>query len=372
MRVAVAGGGIAGLTSAIALARRGQSVDLYERAPVLKEIGAGIQLSPNAMAVLERLGVMPELVASLFQPEALVIRDAGSGDALARIPLGTTARSRYGAPYCTLLRTDLQAALIATARRERSLSLHLDAEVVDVHANSPEVRFSAAGKERQADVLVAADGARSAIRTSCCAGLPPVPLGRLAWRALLPMPEAGELPARDEIGLWMGTGCHLVHYPVEGGATLNVVVIGEGGDALPIAPFAKIAQRLIERVPEWVQSPLVQVDARQPWVRRRVVLVGDAAHAMAPSAAQGAAQAIEDAYVLAEELGSKTDVEAALSSFTRVRRPRVERVMRNAAQNLHTYEAQGAPARIRNTVLRILPTTLLLSRLDWLFGWKPQ
>ena len=132
MRIAVAGGGIAGLTSAIALAERGFSVDLYERAPVLEEIGAGIQLSPNAMAVLDRLGVTDNLGGRLSEPAALVIRDAGSGATLARMPLGKTARERYGAPYCTLHRADLQAGLLATARRHAAIALNLGAEVRNV------------------------------------------------------------------------------------------------------------------------------------------------------------------------------------------------------------------------------------------------
>src|SRR6185503_9223139 len=142
MRVAIAGGGIAGLTSAIALGARGFEIDLYERMAVLEEIGAGIQLSPNAMAVLERLGVAGDLADCLSEPETLVIGDAKSGSILSRMPLGKTARQRYGAPYCTLHRADLQAALLATARRDPRVALHLGAELGEVRATETTVGFT--------------------------------------------------------------------------------------------------------------------------------------------------------------------------------------------------------------------------------------
>jgi 2-polyprenyl-6-methoxyphenol hydroxylase-like FAD-dependent oxidoreductase len=374
MRVAVAGGGIAGLTAAIALAARGFSVALFERAQKLEEIGAGIQLSPNAMAVLERLGVARALEGRLSEPEALVVRSGRSGRAIATLPLGKAARERYGAPYCTLHRADLQSALLATARRSPSISFHLGAEVHDVRTAEAGIVFTAGGLARKASVLVGADGVNSRVRASYFGHPGSQSLGRNAWRAILPATSAAGLVPLDVTGLWLGAGAHLVHYPVRSGESLNVVAIARSDEAKPPREqFGPAAQRLIEAVSEWTPWPLLHLDAARPWARGRVALVGDAAHAMAPSAAQGGAQAIEDAWVLAKALSeNKAEPDQALTKFERARRPRVARVAEESRRNLNTYEMRGAPAVARNLVLRALPASLLISRLDWLFGWKPE
>jgi 2-polyprenyl-6-methoxyphenol hydroxylase-like FAD-dependent oxidoreductase len=373
MHIAVAGGGIAGLTAALALAARGFTVSLFERATRLEEVGAGIQLSPNAMAVLQRLGVMQALEGRLSEPEALVIRSAQSGAAIARLPLGKTARERYGAPYCTLHRADLQDALVATARQVLAISFDLGAEVAEIRAEDDGVAFSAGGLERKADVLVAADGIHSRVRTGYFGHPGPVPFGRSAWRATVPASKVAGLVPLDVTGLWLGAGIHLVHYPVRGGESLNVVVIAHGSAKVPPAErFGSAAQRVIDAVSEWTPWPLMHVDAARPWTRGRVALVGDAAHAMAPSAAQGGAQAIEDAWVLAKSLAEIESAEEALAAFERARRPRVARVVSESRRNLNTYELRGPAAVLRNIVLSALPASLFASRLDWLFGWQPE
>jgi salicylate hydroxylase len=372
MRIAIAGGGIAGLTSAIALGARGFEVDLFERTQVFEEIGAGIQLSPNAMAVLDRLGVTADLAPRLSEPEALVIRDAKSGAILSRMPLGKTARERFGAPYCTLHRADLQSALLAAARRDAKIALHLGAKVSDVRAGETQVEFAAGGKGWRADILIAADGVRSTIRTGYFQHAGPISLGRSAWRATL---RASDIRSHsNEAGLWLGAAAHLVHYPIAGGETLNIVVIAAGETkAPPLAAFGTEARKLLNPVSAWQVSPLVTVDASSAWVRGRVALIGDAAHAMAPSAAQGGTQAIEDAWVLAEALATmKASPAAALSAYVQLRQSRVARVAHLALRNLNIYEAKGVPALARNSVLRVLPARFMLSRFDWLFGWKPK
>lgn len=375
MRVAVAGGGIAGLTAAIALAERGFDVDVFERAPELGEIGAGIQLSSNATAVLEQLGVLKDLAGHAFEPEALVIRDAASGDVLSRLPLAI-ARRRYGAPYCTLSRADLQSALLAAARRRSAIAIRLSAEVHDVRDAEGFVRFQVSRQEWQAEVLVAADGVRSQIRTGYFAHAGPRPLQHAAWRAVLPAAAIPVTVDRSEVGLWLGAGCHLVHYtigdPAADDAGLNVVLIGPTGTAPPKSPFGRAARLVLDAVSGWKTSHLFDVNSSGPWVKASVALVGDAAHAMAPSAAQGGAQAIEDAWVLAAELARMSSIGEALARYQHIRRPRVERVARLAARNLYVYEFDGIAAILRNSLLKALPARLILSRFDWLFGLRPQ
>jgi len=374
MRIAVAGAGIAGLTSALALAGRGFPVEIFEQAPRLEEVGAGIQLSPNAMKLLQRLGVADELQPSLVEPRAIEIRDALSGRMLAAIPLGETARRRYGAPYALIHRADLQAALYAAIRRRDGIAIRLPAEVHDVRATESGVTFRAAGQSFRADVLVAADGINSRLRTGYFAHSAPRPLRKTAWRATLPAALAPASAPLDVTGLWLGAGGHLVHYPVQAGTSLNLVAIADEGSSStrpPNEPFGPSARQLMESVPAWTRWPLFYNDPTPPWTRGRVVLVGDAAHAMAPSAAQGGAQAMEDAWVLAAALSARPDEPAeALLAYERERRPRVVRVAREARRNLAIYNLDGIAALARNAILTALPTNVLTSRLDWLFNWQ--
>lgn len=372
MRVAVAGAGIAGLTSAVALAARGFSVDLYERASVLEEVGAGIQLSPNATSVLDRLGVFERLRAALVEPRAIEIRDARNGARLTEIPLGETARKRYGSPYCLIHRADLQAGLLAAARSAQSIGIHFGSEISALRESQSEVAFTVAGEERRADVLIAADGLRSKIRTGHFDHSGPQSLGKTAWRATLSEAAIPSAIRRDATVLWLGPGGHLVHYPVRGGRELNVVVIaGEAGTVPPAKPFGREARRLFDAVPHWTPWPLFGVAPALTWTLGHVALVGDAAHAMAPSAAQGGAMAIEDAWVLAAALAARPgDPAAALRHYELRRRPRVERVVAEATRNLAVYNMRGLPAAARNVFLGALSTERLLKRLDWLYGWK--
>jgi salicylate hydroxylase len=375
VRVAVAGAGVAGLTAAIALARRGLAVDVFERTPEIREIGAGIQLSPNATSVLERLDILDGLSGAVVEPEAVAIHDGRNGALLAAIPLGRTARQRYGSPYLLVHRADLQAALLAAANGQAGITMHLDAAVGALQGNASDIRFSAGGGAHAADILVAADGLNSDIRTGFFGHPGPESLARIAWRATLPREAVPPGMPERSTGLWLAPGAHLVHYPVRDGRDINVVVIagGEAGPRPPARPFGQVARRLLEAVPEWTPWPLFALDASRRWVRERVVLLGDAAHAMAPSAAQGGAQAIEDAWVIAATLAARPDDAAsALLGYERGRRPRVERVVREARRNLALYDVGGLPAAIRNIALGAMSDETLLSRLDWLFGWKPQ
>lgn len=376
MRIAVAGGGIAGLTSAVALADKGFHVDIYERSATLEEVGAGIQLSPNAVGILQRLGVFDRLRDAIVEPRAIEIVHAGNGRQIATIPLGEAVKKRHGAPYCLIHRGDLQMRLLDAVHTSNAIALNLDAPIRDAAVTAERAVFQVSDRREGADILVAADGIHSAIRTEYFGHPGPAPLGSTAWRATLPTNAVPDGIPTDATGLWLGPGAHMVHYPVKAGQHLNVVVIVANAPhhpEPPRQPFGSAAQRLIDAMPGWTPWPLCGVDAGRQWVRQRVALIGDAAHAMAPSVAQGGAMAIEDAWVLASALAANAlDPPAALRSYEDKRCPRVEMVAREAARNLQVYGMRGVPALARNAALRALPAERLLSRMDWLFGWRPD
>ena len=222
-------------------------------------------------------------------------------------------------------------------------------------------------------MLVAADGVHSAIRTGYFHHPGLVSLRRSAWRTTLPIEALAGRISPDEVGLWLGAGAHLVHYSIAGGTRLNVVVIAAGETPTPPLGPLEALPRLLTDAVSWQRSSLVGVDGSRTWARGRVALIGDAAHAMAPSAAQGGAQAIEDAWTLAASLSrDASDPVGALAMYAKLRMPRVERVARLSSRNLKLYEMHGVPVLLRNSLLRILPATLMLSQFDWLFAAKPQ
>jgi salicylate hydroxylase len=375
MRIAVAGAGIAGLSAALALSGHGFRIEVFERAAELEEVGAGIQLSPNAMHVLGRLGIAEALRAHCVEPLGIDIRDARSGGLLKSLPLGETARRRYGAPYCVVHRADLQSVLLDAVRSRPDVDLRMCAEVHDVRATDAGVVIAAAGQNFLVDILVAADGIHSRLRRSHF-GLPSArSAGKTAWRATI---AAASLPpgiATDRIGLWLGRGAHLVHYPVKAGTSLNLVAIASESDE-PVPPhtsFGPLCARLFDRVPGWRPWPLFETPDGTGWTRGRSVLVGDAAHGMLPSAAQGGAQAIEDAWALGEAMQERpANIPEALEEFAHARRKRVSRVMRQSRRSLRTFNLSGPAAQVRNIGVGALPAHVLLSRFDWLFGWRPE
>lgn len=374
MRVAIAGAGIAGLTAALALSRQGFAVDVFERSARLEEIGAGIQLSPNAMKVLQLLGIDGELRGSMVEPQAIEVREAFSGRLLTTIPLGGTARRRYGAPYGLIHRGDLQAVLMTTARRSERITIRLGSAVHGVDRIAGDlVQFHAGAESFSADCLIAADGVHSEIRTGYFGHPRARPAGRMAWRATLAREVVPPGFPLDITGLWLGPGAHLVHYPIAGGTKLNVVVIAPAASAPrpPEQPFGRAIRRLIEAAPQWTPWPILTVDPSARWTRGRVALIGDSAHAMLPTAAQGGAQAIEDAWVLASSLAADpSNPMAQLAAYEEARRRRVERISRAAARNLAIYNLRGLPATFRNAAVAVL-SPLHLRRLDWIYGWDP-
>src|SRR5438309_1572537 len=354
----VAGAGIGGLTAALSLAAKGFRVIILEKAERLEEAGAGLQLSPNASRILVDLGLRSRLAPRAVTPEAINIMSARAGGEIARLPLGEAASLRAGAPYWVMHRADLQGALQAEVNDHPDIDLRLGCQFEDVtsHAKGLTVvqRRGNARQQELAVALVGADGIWSAVRNHLFPEVQPQFSGLIAWRGTL---DATTLPREytaPRVQLWMGPDAHLVAYPISAARQINVVAIVPGtwnrpgwsapGDANELkSAFASrrwpgTARMLIGAVDEWRRWALFTLPDIGEWTDGAIALLGDAAHAMLPFAAQGAGMAIEDAAVLAGCLSegppeNASAIPAALKRYAGLRRARVMRVQRAARRN---------------------------------------
>ncbi len=390
--IIVAGAGIGGLTTALALAKKGFRAAVIEQSTRLEDIGAGIQLSPNAMHVLFALGLGEALKPHVVAPEDIRIRKARSERVLVRVPLGQYAEQRYGAPYWMIHRGDLQTVLLDAVRANPDITLTLGTKVEDyaIHANgiTVQTRSGPEGTDERGIALVGADGLWSAVRARLRYAKPPRFRHRTAWRALVPADAVPSQFREPSINLWLGPDAHLVHYPVKGGALINIVAIIRSPTAEPgwnnagtreeiLARFSRwswaASARAVLAAPErWAKWTLYDRPRLRRWGEGPVTLVGDAAHPMLPFLAQGAAMAIEDAMVLAECLAGSPDNPAhAMRSYEKMRRGRTAKAQRAARRNGLRYHATGSEAVLRNLALRLMGGKYLLKRYDWLYGWRP-
>ncbi|MEA2983233.1 MAG: hypothetical protein QOF09_5056 [Alphaproteobacteria bacterium] len=387
--IVVAGAGIGGLSAALMLAQSGFRVTLLEQSERLEETGAGIQLSPNATRILIALGLGERLRADAFVPEAVAIKTA-SGGKLARVPLGGEVERRYGAPYWAIHRGDLQAALLEAVRASPDIVLRLGTRVEDfvVHAKGLSIacRHGAIAADEHGIALIGADGLWSGLRARL-GQAPPEFRQRTAWRALIPADQVEEEFRAPDVQLWLGPDAHVVHYPVKSGTLINIVAIvndnwaepgwsvkGNRAEllthysqwhwALPVREFLAVPE-------QWLKWALYDVPPLSRWGDGPVTLLGDAAHPMLPFLAQGAAMAIEDAAVLADNLArNPDDPAAAMRSYERARRRRTERVQRAARSNGRIYHLTAGEALARNLLLRVAGGKMLLRRYNWLYDWR--
>lgn len=385
----VAGAGIGGLSAALALAQAGHGVVVLERAPALEEAGAGVQLASNATACLARLGALDAVAARAVRPLATRFIDAKTGRLLAEAPMGDTAELRFGAPFLVIHRADLQAALASLVRDHPRIDLRLGHRILDVRQDVERVRVQVETGEAQFEIdgaaLIGADGVRSAVRGVLHPQAQPSFRQRAAWRATI---SASRLPAAladATTRLWLGPGAHLVSYPVSAGNEVNLVAITPDsrtahGWSEPGVPEELLGQfrgwcgevqALLGAPDRWLRWALADLDPLPRWGTGRVTLLGDAAHAMVPFLAQGAAQAIEDAVVLGLCLTGIEDVPAALQRYEALRRPRTTRVQTAARGMDRVYHLPGPLAAARNLVIRARGGASVLERYRWIYDWRP-
>jgi salicylate hydroxylase len=389
--VIVAGAGIAGLTAAIALARAGLRATVLEQAGKLEEAGAGIQLGPNATRILIALGLHERLRPLAMAPQAIRVMAGGSGREIVRIPLGPEVERRYGAPYWTIHRGDLQSALASAAAAEQDIKLRLGLRVEDFAGHVKGITVLARGASHTVDergiALVGADGIWSTVAARLPYPRKPHFAHRTAWRALVPA-EAVPAEFREPVvHLWLGLDAHLVHYPVKGGRLINIVGIvrdewsksgwSASGDRDEILrqfarwSWSEKARALIALPARWLKWALYH--RRHPFRggSGAVTLIGDAAHPMLPFLAQGAGMAIEDAAVLAHFLAHYRDDPAdALRGYEGARRLRTERAQAMSRKQGRIYGLSGPEALVRNIAMRAIGGEKLLARQDWLYSWQ--
>lgn len=370
-----------GLAAAIACRRAGAQVRLYEQASQFREVGAGIQLGPNATRILEAWGLAPALARIAAFPRHLRVRSAHDGAQLGVLRLGADIAQRYGAPYATVHRVDLQALLLDAAR-SAGVDPKLSCRVAAVLPSKDAVALCLeGGSEVEGDAVIGADGLWSSVRAQVWRDRAPTATGHLAYRGVI---AQGDLPAElrtQDVTAWLGPRLHVVAYPVRGGEELNVVAIVQGKSDGPAEDWDQEAlavklqlamgnlclplRDLVRAVPAWRLWTLHDRDpmgSAQEMVRGRVALLGDAAHPMRPYFAQGAGMAIEDAAELGRvftSAGGGVDVTVALRSYAQVRWHRDSLVQELSRRNGRIFHARGLVRWGRDLSMRLLGERLL-------------
>ena len=389
-QVLIVGGGIGGLATALAASRANWGVHLFERAPAFSAVGAGIQLGPNVVKVLHQWGLADALQGVAAFPELLQVRGATSGDVLGTLRLGEVMAARYKAPYATVHRADLHGLLLEAVQQHTGATLHLAQPLESFHQTPQAVTvYSAGGLSIPGDVLIGADGLWSTTRQQLLGDGPPRRTGHLAYRALVPQTTLPEHLRSQNVTAWLGARLHIVHYPVRGGAWLNVVAIvhGDAGSATDnwdhsahaadlaaaLAGSHATLQDLVRAIGAWRLWPVCDrapMQGANQHALGRVALLGDAAHPMRPYLAQGAGMAIEDAAELGQVLslatGGDTDVPGLLQRYAANRWQRNARVQARALRNGRIFHVQGLLRWGRDASMSVLGEKLL--DVPWLYG----
>lgn len=385
----IAGGGIGGLTAALCLHHQGWSVEVCEKAHALGEVGAGIQISPNAMKVFEALDLSDALITVGFRPEAIELRMGESGMRLIKTELGDAAVERWGSPYLHIHRADLISVLEKALQYRAPGSVRLEASVEHYTEGDAGITATLAdGTKRLADVLIGADGIHSAIRNQLLEPETPTFTGNVAWRSVVPVDRLGADIPDPTACAWMGRGKHAVTYLLRGGELANLVAVvesddwtkeswnepGRREDALKeFAGWHPIVTRLIKESDTLFRWALFDRPPLKRWTEGRVAILGDAAHPMLPFMAQGAAMAIEDAWVLSAQLASEQPVSDALKSYERNRFGRASGVQAGSRANASTFHKRSALQRLTTygpmwLAGRMAPQ-ILKQRQDPLYGY---
>lgn len=388
LKVLIAGAGIGGLASALALLKRGIDVEVYEQAAELREVGAGMQISPNGNRALHALGIFDGLKKLSTEADGKEIRLWNTGKSWKLFDLGDAAIKRYGFPYLTVFRPDLLQLLADAVRRLKPDAIHLGARCIGVVQNANQVTLELGdGEKVTGDALIGADGVHSKIRAALFGADQPQFSGMVAWRALVPMALLPSYMARNVATNWIGPGGHVVHYPLNGGTVMNFVGTLEG-NAWTAPPWKSPAtveecsaafqgwhadvHAMISKAPSILRWALCGRNFLDHWTQGRATLLGDACHPTLPFLAQGAVFTIEDAVVLGRCFTTyRDDIPTALAKYEDARLERAYRMMRGAADNTSRFHhpALASPEQADEFVARQWQQSAIGERYDFLFSY---
>ncbi|WP_432068280.1 FAD-dependent monooxygenase [Streptomyces sp. C10-9-1] len=381
----VVGGGIGGLATALAAVRHGHRVLVLERADEFAEIGAGIQLAPNGIHALDRLGLGDAVRATAVRMDELRFMDGVTGEHVVSLPLTERYRARFGNPYVVVHRAELHSRLLDACRASELIELRSGCAAVGYEQDAAGAAvLTADGRRITADAVIGADGIHSAIRGQLVGDGAPRVSGITVYRAVIPMEQVPpELRHNTSVTWWTGPGCHFVHYPIAGGKYLNLAASSDNGarEALAGVPATKgevrheftalgeDAQRLMDLGEGWKSWVLIDRDPVDTWTDGRVVLLGDAAHPMLHYVAQGACQGLEDAVVLGDLLDCGTgELAQRFEKYNAERRERTARIQLLARQSIALWHAAGPAASTRNARLSALSEDDLHDYVAWMHG----
>jgi 3-hydroxybenzoate 6-monooxygenase len=382
--ILIVGGGLGGLTTALALARRGRRARVLEGAPEFGAIGYGIQFGPNVFHVFDRIGLTEQVLAVADSPAAVLMLDALDGKELVRIPTGASFRARFKYPYIIVHRIDLHNVLIDACRQNDAIELVAEAMVTGFEDRGDSVAVTTAdGHTFAGPALVAADGFRSLFRAKLIGDGEPRPIGYVALRTIVPMAELKADVPRDSVVLWAGPGMHIVQYPLRHGTEFNIVAVfrtsthAEKGD---LASYRAELEYTYRHAHPSMRALIGMMDLRwrrsigdrdpvRHWHHGRIVLLGDAAHAPLQSLAQGAGMAIEDGLCLAEAIhAADGDHQAAFRRFEAARLLRTARVQLESRSLWDFYHLDEGIARdVRNATVADWDEAHLFDCLAWLY-----
>jgi len=381
--ILVVGGGIGGLAAALALAQVERRVRVLEQAQAFREIGAGIQLGPNAFQVFDVLGVTDAVAAAAAFPDDLLVMDSLSGEELIRIPLGPSFHQRFGHRYGLIHRADLHSVLLEACRRSPLIDLHVSQKVTEIEESGERVHVpTQSGEVHEGVALIGADGLWSTVRASVVGDGNPRVAGHIAYRAVMPASEVPEANRRNAMTIWVGPKTHLVHYPLRRGELFNLVAVfhsdryAEGWDTYgdPDELHERFrgvrpeVQGMLDKIESWRMWVLCDREPIKDWSKGRITLLGDAAHPMLQYLAQGAVMAMEDAVCLARKVqAAGEDYPAAFLDYQQTRYLRTARVQLTARLYGEVYHAGGATRDLRNAFLKARSVEDSYEGFAWLY-----
>jgi len=386
--VLVAGGGIGGLAAALALVRQGFRVQVFEQAPEIGEIGAGMQLGPNAFWAFDALGVGEAARSRAVYIDEMVMTDAIDETTIGRVPTGEAFRQRFGNPYAVIHRADAHGSLLEGVQKAGDrVGFHTATRIERIEQDAEGVTvYDQRGQAYRGQALIGADGVKSVVRQQFV-GDPARVTGHVVYRAVVDKDDFPEDLRWNAASLWAGPHCHLVHYPLRGGEQYNVVVtfhsreaeewgVRDGSKEEVLSYFQGIcpkARQLIELPKSWKRWATADRDPVDRWSYGRVTLLGDAAHPTTQYMAQGACMAIEDAVTLGEALRVHGgDFEKALDLYQRSRIARTARIVLSSREMGRIYHAKGVERLVRNDLWRGRSPERFYDAIEWLYGWRVE